>query len=137
MKNMNGKVVPFVIRRGPMLKFLNLEVTSTTPSGLSIADGAQFDTWVANLKPICSISNVYDNSPAYDAGLCKDDQIVWCRSIVSTQQDAFVNLTKTIAAHKNQELAMYINRCGDIEHIIVVPSEWGGSGLTGMTIAKS
>ena len=45
-------------------------------------------------------------------------------------------LLETIKNHKNRQLVMFITRYGDVQQIIVTPSEWSsGKGLTGMSIA--
>ena len=136
MKNMTGRAAPFVIQRAGMIKFMELYVTSTKPSGLRIADGEQFEQWVESLKQVAVVKTVAPGSPAELAGLQSEDQIVWCYNIVYNAKNAFQQLLQIIKYHQDKPLIMYIKRSGDVEQLVVTPTAWKtGKGLTGMSIA--
>lgn len=134
LKKMVGKTTSFVVKRGYMLQFFDLNVTTSSPSGLKIAPGKQFDNWIEKMPRVALVKKVQNNSPAEIANIREGDEILWCNNVYSKTPDSFNALLTQIKNHKDKKLMFYIKRYSQVESVVVELKEWSGKGLTGMTI---
>jgi hypothetical protein len=135
LRKMNTQTTIIVSRRGNELKYFTLNCSPSDPSGMRITDGKKFLEWLANLPPFVKVTAILYNSPAQSAGIMENDEIVWCNSVTKNSSgDAFKEFTTEIGKHRNKELIMFKKRYGDVSQVVMTPTNWGGKGLTGMTI---
>ncbi|KAG8514958.1 26S proteasome non-ATPase regulatory subunit 9 [Galemys pyrenaicus] len=85
-------------------------------------------------QPFAKVSSISAGSPASDAGLQVDDEIVEFGSVNTQNFQALQNIGSVVQHSEGKPLNVTVIRRGERHQLRLVPTRWAGKGLLGCNI---
>ncbi|XP_062873974.1 26S proteasome non-ATPase regulatory subunit 9 [Trichomycterus rosablanca] len=99
--------------------------------------GAQADPMEQDVSlppPFARVDTVTQGSPAHQAGLCTDDEIIEFGSVNTNNFQNLQNIASVVQHSEGKSVRIAVIRNGQKVHFNLTPQRWSGRGLLGCNI---
>ncbi|XP_037949213.1 26S proteasome non-ATPase regulatory subunit 9-like isoform X1 [Teleopsis dalmanni] len=109
---------------------------SNVTANLQLEDGNSTHNASDNASPaIVKVTLISPGSPAEDAGLCVDDEIIEFGTINASNFERNLNQIGAVVNHmKDQKVYLKVRRGHQLQRLLLIPKIWSGRGLLGCNI---